>query len=101
MIAADDFLGPAREHGFSFYTGVPCSFLTPLINRVISARLLDYVGATSEGEAVAIAAGNAKTTTLGAYLTAHNFLSPEASVPVVAETVTQSEPEGGAAAAAI
>src|SRR5688572_27293780 len=57
MIAADDFLGPAREHGFSFYTGVPCSFLTPLINRVISDRLLDYVGATSEGEAVAIAAG--------------------------------------------
>jgi len=57
MIAADDFLGPAREHGFSFYTGVPCSFLTPLINRVISDHRLDYVGATSEGEAVAIAAG--------------------------------------------
>jgi phosphonopyruvate decarboxylase len=57
MIAADDFLGPAREHGFSFYAGVPCSFLTPLINRVISDRCLDYVGAASEGEAVAIAAG--------------------------------------------
>jgi phosphonopyruvate decarboxylase len=57
MIAADDFLGSARDQGFSFYTGVPCSFLTPLINRVISDRRLDYVGATSEGEAVAIAAG--------------------------------------------
>jgi phosphonopyruvate decarboxylase len=57
MIAADDFLVPARDHGFSFYTGVPCSFLTPLINRVIGDRGLDYVGATSEGEAVAIAAG--------------------------------------------
>lgn len=57
MIAANDFLGSARDHGFSFYTGVPCSFLTPLINRVISDRHLDYVGATSEGEAVAIAAG--------------------------------------------
>jgi len=57
MIAADDFLAPAREHGFSFYAGVPCSFLTPLINRVTSDRRLDYVGAASEGEAVAIAAG--------------------------------------------
>ena len=56
MIAADAFLEPALERGFSFYTGVPCSFLTPLINRVIS-NPSDYVGAASEGEAVAIAAG--------------------------------------------
>ena len=57
MIAADAFLEPALERGFSFYAGVPCSFLTPLINRVISNPALDYVGAASEGEAVAIAAG--------------------------------------------
>ena len=57
MISADAFLGPARERGFDFYTGVPCSFLTPMINRVISDRALDYVGAASEGEAVAIASG--------------------------------------------
>ncbi len=57
MIAADAFLGPARVRGFDFYTGVPCSFLTPMINRVISDRALDYVGAASEGEAVAIASG--------------------------------------------
>ena len=57
MIAADAFLDPARARGFSFYTGVPCSFLTPLINRVISDPALAYVGAASEGEAVAIAAG--------------------------------------------
>ena len=57
MIAADDFLGPARERGYDFYTGVPCSFLTSIINRVISDRSLDYVGAASEGEAVAIASG--------------------------------------------
>ena len=57
MIAADDFLEPARERGFDFFTGVPCSFLTPIINRVISDPRLDYVGAASEGEAVAIAAG--------------------------------------------
>ena len=57
MIAADAFLEPAQERGFSFYAGVPCSFLTPLINRVISDPALNYVGAASEGEAVAVAAG--------------------------------------------
>jgi phosphonopyruvate decarboxylase len=57
MITADRFLREADEAGFDFYTGVPCSFLTPLINGVLSDRALDYVGATSEGEAVAIAAG--------------------------------------------
>ncbi len=57
MIQADDFIVPARERGYDFYTGVPCSFLTPFINRAISSNMTDYVGAASEGEAVAIAAG--------------------------------------------
>lgn len=57
MIAASAFFGPARARGFDFYTGVPCSFLNPIINGVIGDPALDYVGATSEGEAVAIAAG--------------------------------------------
>jgi len=57
MIQADEFLQPARARGYDFFTGVPCSFLTPVINRVISDDTLDYVGAASEGEAVAIAAG--------------------------------------------
>ena len=57
MITANDFIAQARARGFDFYTGVPCSFLTPLINGVIAAPGLAYVGAASEGEAVAIAAG--------------------------------------------
>jgi len=57
MIEADSFLKPAVEAGYDFYTGVPCSFLTPIINRVISDTGLDYVAAASEGEAVAVAAG--------------------------------------------
>ena len=57
MISANSFIGHALERGFDFYTGVPCSFLTPLINGVIGGRALRYVGAASEGEAVAIAAG--------------------------------------------
>lgn len=57
MISAEEFLNCARDAGCDFFTGVPCSFLTPLINRVISTRELEYVAAASEGEAVAIAAG--------------------------------------------
>lgn len=57
MLPASEFVNIARECGLDFYTGVPCSFLTPLINRVISDRSLQYVGATSEGEAIGIAAG--------------------------------------------
>src|ERR687898_333844 len=61
MISANSFIGQALERGFDFYTGVPCSFLTPLINGVIGGVIsntgLRYVGAASEGEAVAIAAG--------------------------------------------
>jgi phosphonopyruvate decarboxylase len=57
MIEATSFLDAAAGIGVGFYTGVPCSFLTPLINRTASDRTLRYVGAASEGEAVAIAAG--------------------------------------------
>src|SRR3984957_13663541 len=57
MITADAFISEATRSGFDFYTGVPCSYLTPLINGVLSDRSLRYVGAASEGEAVAIAAG--------------------------------------------
>lgn len=57
MIHGDDFIDAAAQAGIDFYTGVPCSFLTPLMNAVIANPSTRYVGATSEGEAVAIAAG--------------------------------------------
>jgi len=57
MITASAFIAAAKQSGFDFFTGVPCSFLTPLINGVLNDRSLRYVGAASEGEAVAIAAG--------------------------------------------
>lgn len=56
-LTAAQFLRAAADAGFNFYTGVPCSYLTPLINGVLSSPATRYVGATSEGEAVAIAAG--------------------------------------------
>ncbi|MEX2311625.1 MAG: phosphonopyruvate decarboxylase, partial [Rhodospirillales bacterium] len=57
MIDAETFLRYAKFKGFDFYTGVPCSFLTPLINGVLNDSAIRYVAASSEGEAVAIAAG--------------------------------------------
>src|SRR5262245_59942613 len=57
MIQATSFVSQAREMGFGLFTGVPCSYLKPLINYVIGAPALDYVGVTNEGDAVAVAAG--------------------------------------------
>ena len=57
MINAETFMNAAKAHAVSFFSGVPCSFLTPLINRAIGDADTTYIGATSEGEAVGIAAG--------------------------------------------
>jgi phosphonopyruvate decarboxylase len=57
MISASSFIDHLRGLGYSQYAGVPCSFLTSLINYVISDPASDYVGATSEGEAVGITFG--------------------------------------------
>ncbi|AJP56867.1 phosphonopyruvate decarboxylase [Pandoraea vervacti] len=57
MIEAGQFVEAAREHGFIWYTGVPCSFLTPFINYVLQDPTLHYLSAANEGDAVAIAAG--------------------------------------------
>jgi phosphonopyruvate decarboxylase len=57
VIQASDFISACTSRGYTFYTGVPCSFLNPLINYVIQNPDVDYVTATSEGEAVGIAAG--------------------------------------------
>jgi phosphonopyruvate decarboxylase len=57
MIPADAFISMLRQSGFRLFTGVPCSYLSPVINMVIDAPDLCYVNATNEGDAVAIAAG--------------------------------------------
>lgn len=57
MINGKDFVAEATRVGFNFYTSVPCSYLTPLLNGVLSDANVDHVMAASEGEAVGIAAG--------------------------------------------
>lgn len=55
MISTKKFGEELKKMGFDFFAGVPCSFLKDLINYAINE--CDYVSATNEGEAVAIAAG--------------------------------------------
>jgi phosphonopyruvate decarboxylase len=57
MIDARDFVEAARERGFGWYAGVPCSYLTPFINYVLQDKSLQYVSAANEGDAVALIAG--------------------------------------------
>jgi phosphonopyruvate decarboxylase len=57
MLQVSDFVEPLLKAGYSFWTGVPCSYLTPLINYLINHEKIEYIGAASEGEAVAIACG--------------------------------------------
>ncbi|KZM75513.1 phosphonopyruvate decarboxylase [Nocardia terpenica] len=58
MFTADSLLIELTARGVGEVTGVPCSYLTPLINRVASNDRVSYFPATHEGEAVAIAAGS-------------------------------------------
>ena len=57
MIEARQFVEAARERGFEWWAGVPCSFLTPFINYVLQDPSLRYVSMANEGDAVALIAG--------------------------------------------
>src|SRR5215207_2236413 len=57
MLAGDRIIDALRAQGATLITGVPCSFLSPVIDAAISHPEARYAGATSEGEATAIAAG--------------------------------------------
>ena len=55
MISTAIFGAELKALGFEFFSGVPCSYLKNLINFAIND--CEYVMATNEGEAVAIASG--------------------------------------------
>ncbi len=59
MIQASDFIKSAQEFGFNTWAGVPCSFLTPLINSIIDHPDMMYISSANEGDAVAAATGAA------------------------------------------
>ncbi len=57
MISAQKFINEGSRLGYDFYSGVPCSFLKPLINFTINHDTLTYVAASNEGDATSIASG--------------------------------------------
>jgi phosphonopyruvate decarboxylase len=84
VISASAFVGAAVSRGYRFWSGVPCSFLTPFINYVIDSDELTYVGATSEGEAVGISfgafLGGQRTVTICQNSGLGNMVNPLASL---------------------
>lgn len=105
MVALPPFIEAMTAQQFGPYIGVPCSFLKPLINYVIDHDDLDYIAATNEGEALAIASG--------AYLAGHrpvvmfqnsglgNMVNPLVSltfifrIPILLITTWRGQPELG------
>jgi phosphonopyruvate decarboxylase len=57
VIEPTEFARQAATLGYRWYAGVPCSFLTGLINHVSTDPALTYVSSANEGDAVAAAAG--------------------------------------------
>ena len=84
MIPASSFVDHLRALGYSQFAGVPCSFFTSFLNYVINDPRLDYVGATSEGEAVGITMGAAlagrKTVTMCQNSGLGNMVNPLTSL---------------------
>lgn len=56
-LPADAFLAAAAAADVGLAVGVPCSYLNGIYNAYARSRTASLVGATSEGEALAIAAG--------------------------------------------
>jgi phosphonopyruvate decarboxylase len=55
MLNTNEFGERLKQLGYTFYSGVPCSFLKDLINYAINE--CDYVMAANEGDAIAICSG--------------------------------------------
>lgn len=106
MISAKLFIESARELGFEFYTGVPCSYLKPFINYVIDSPDLHYIGASNEGDALAIASGATlcgkqsvvifQNSGLGNAVNPLTSLNAISKIPVLVITTLRADPTGPA-----
>ncbi|PAF51944.1 phosphonopyruvate decarboxylase [Helicobacter sp. 13S00477-4] len=55
MLDTKEFGEILKSHYFNTFTGVPCSFLSPLINHALNEKR--FIMANNEGDAIAIASG--------------------------------------------
>jgi len=106
MVRANVFVQELKRAGFELFTGVPCSYLTPLINSVIDSRELQYVAAANEGDAVAIACGAelggmhgvvmCQNSGLGNAVSPFTSLTAVFRIPVLVITTWRGQPNGSA-----
>ena len=104
MIGADVFIQHLRGAGFEAFSGVPCSFLTPLINRIIDSPEVQYIPAANEGDAVAIACGFElggrpsvvmfQNSGLGNAVNPFTSLTAALRIPVLIIVTWRGQPEG-------
>lgn len=104
MINADLFVEAARARGCGLWTGVPCSYLKPFINFTIGSKTVRYVGATNEGDAVAIASGSwlggvgavamFQNSGLGNAVNPLSSLNLILNIPILVITTWRGEPGG-------
>jgi phosphonopyruvate decarboxylase len=106
VIRAGTFIEQIRAAGFGLCSGVPCSYLTPLIHAVIDSQQIRYAGAANEGEAIAVCCGAELGGTRGLAMLQNsglgNAVSPLTSltetfqIPVLAIVTWRGEPGGPA-----
>ena len=104
MASAGHFVSEAARRGVALWTGVPCSFLKPFINHVITNPTVRYVAAANEGDAVAVAAGAHLGGTTGVVMFQNsglgNAVNPLTSlaathrIPMLLIVTLRADPEG-------
>lgn len=57
MASSYNLLDNLQKQGYTFFSGVPCSYMKSFINSMINYPNIQYIAASSEGEAVGISAG--------------------------------------------
>ncbi|MEE8143100.1 MAG: phosphonopyruvate decarboxylase [Planctomycetota bacterium] len=103
MISGEAFVDELLGQGYRFFSGVPCSYLTPFINTVIDSEVVEYIGAANEGDAVAAACGAElggkpsvvlfQNSGLGNAVNPLTSLTDTFRIPVLILTTWRGEPE--------
>ena len=57
MIDTSGFLSFMHDKGFSFASGVPCSYFSRIVDELSNQKVIKYIPATREDEAIGIASG--------------------------------------------
>ncbi len=87
VISSPWFVDELQRRGVSMYAGVPCSYLSSLIDEVIARPSSHYVAASSEGEALSLVSGAWLGGRLGAVLCQNsglgNMVSPLTSLNAI------------------